>query len=73
MTPTQLKQWRKSLSYSQERAAKELGCSRRALQNWEGGYSLIPKYISLACDYLLTRRICAPIFNHQDGKQEFNP
>jgi DNA-binding XRE family transcriptional regulator len=53
MTPTQLKDWRKALSYSQERAAIALGCGRRSIQLWENGTNEIPKYICLACAYLL--------------------
>lgn len=49
MTAQSLKDWRKRLGLSQTKAAEELGCGRRSLQQWESGANQIPKYIALAC------------------------
>lgn len=48
MTAAELKKWRERLHLSQADAARQLGCSRRSLQNWESGKHDIPKYIAMA-------------------------
>jgi len=48
MTAAQLRQWREQLKLTQGDAANKLGCSRRALQNWESGTQDIPSYIAMA-------------------------
>lgn len=48
MTSDELRRWREALSLSQQAAAERLGCSRRALQNWEAGVQDVPAYIALA-------------------------
>jgi len=48
MTPDELKAFRKRHHYSQATAAKALGCSLRAITNWERGKLPVPEYIALA-------------------------
>ncbi|HUS96053.1 MAG TPA: helix-turn-helix transcriptional regulator, partial [Hyphomicrobiaceae bacterium] len=45
MNTKQLKDWRKQAGLTQVEAAKMIGCSRRALQNYEAGRR-IPKNIA---------------------------
>jgi DNA-binding XRE family transcriptional regulator len=49
MNGTDLKEWRKRLSFSQDKAATEIGCARRSIQEWEKGVRPVPRYIALAC------------------------
>lgn len=49
MTSQSLAAWRKAREMSQTALADALGCSRRALVNWETGVYAIPRYIALAC------------------------
>ena len=46
--------WREQMGYTQLDAANELGCSRKALINWEKGRHEIPRYIGLAMGALAT-------------------
>lgn len=48
MTPESLLAWRKARELSQETLALQLGCSRRAIVNWEAGKTSVPRYIALA-------------------------
>lgn len=48
MTAAQMKYWREQLKLTQSQAAGKLGCSRRALQQWESGKNKIPGYIAMA-------------------------
>lgn len=48
MTPDSMIAWRKARGWSQQTLAEALGCSRRAITNWEGGTNAIPPYIALA-------------------------
>lgn len=48
MTPKELKEWRKRMRFSQEKAAELIGCSKRAIQLWEAGKNKIPKYVAMA-------------------------
>ena len=49
MTGSQLKEWRKRLRLSQAKAAEALGCSRSAIQSWEGRPTeRLPKWAALA-------------------------
>ncbi len=59
MTPAQFKDWRLSLTWSQEDAAKALGMSRGAIGNYETGRRRednrpveIPLVVEYACKYL---------------------
>jgi DNA-binding transcriptional regulator YiaG len=38
VTPTELRTWRRALEWTQERAARHLGFSRRTYEKWEQGY-----------------------------------
>lgn len=49
MTGESLLAWRKARGFSQADLAAALGCSRRALVNWEAGVYAVPRYIALAC------------------------
>ena len=49
MTRESLLAWRKAMGMSQAALAEALGCSRRALVNWEAGVYPVPNYIALAC------------------------
>lgn len=49
MNSADLKSWRKRLSLSQGEAARALGLSLRAIQNYESGLRRIPKHLALAC------------------------
>ncbi len=53
MQPNDLIAWRRRLDYSQNDAARALGCGRRSVQMWECGYNAIPLYIELACRQIL--------------------
>ena len=48
-SPAGLKAWRERQQIDKARAATRLGCSRNAYSRWEGGLSVIPLYIMLAC------------------------
>lgn len=48
MTSAALRQWREQRGLTQAQAALQIGCSRRALQQWESGASAIPPYIAMA-------------------------
>jgi predicted transcriptional regulator len=52
MTPTQLRDWRERVNMSQRDAAACIGCSRRALQKWETGDTIIPLYIESNCAFI---------------------
>lgn len=49
MAPADLRAWRARLGLSQAEAARRLGVSRRAFQNYEAGARAIPKPVALAC------------------------
>ena len=49
MTAAGLKAWRERLKFSKTQAARELGCSRQSIYEWESGRSPVPRYITLAC------------------------
>ena len=48
MTPAELKTWRKSLGWSQQKAASALGISRFQILRYEHGTAVIPKLVELA-------------------------
>jgi transcriptional regulator with XRE-family HTH domain len=48
MTAESLLAWRRGLGLTQVDAAAALGCSRRAIQQWEAGIRAAPRYIALA-------------------------
>ena len=48
MTANSLSEWRKTRGLTQQALADAIGCSRRAVVNWEGGAHAIPAYIALA-------------------------
>jgi DNA-binding XRE family transcriptional regulator len=49
VTKTDLIEWRRRLSLTQEQAAGSIGCSKRSIVIWEQGARDVPKYIALAC------------------------
>jgi transcriptional regulator with XRE-family HTH domain len=49
MTANDLISFRKRFRFSQKRCAKELGCSPRAIYNYEHGLYPIPDMLALAC------------------------
>lgn len=49
MTAESLLAWRRRYGLTQKAAAEAIGCSRRALQQWEAGTHPVPRYIALAC------------------------
>jgi DNA-binding XRE family transcriptional regulator len=51
----QLKNWRKTLGYTQEEAAREFGVTRPTVQNWEYEITSIPFAVELASKNLLRR------------------
>jgi transcriptional regulator with XRE-family HTH domain len=55
MSPTELKEWRKTLGYTQVEAAEKLGVSRVTVQNWEGGATPIPPALQSHCAELERR------------------
>lgn len=48
MTCDSLANWRRERGMSQTALAEAIGCSRRAIVNWETGITAIPRYIALA-------------------------
>lgn len=48
MTAESLKAWRERLHFSKTQAARELGCSRQSIYDWEAGTYPVPRYIELA-------------------------
>jgi len=48
MTPEQLRQWRDSNGYSQQRLADALGVFRETIARWETGVREIPSFLHLA-------------------------
>ena len=47
--------WRTSRGMTQEALGDALGCSRRAISNWEGGVTRIPRFIELGLEALAAR------------------
>lgn len=52
LTKEELKEWRESVGWSQERLARELEVSRVSVSNWESGFRPITKTLSLAISKL---------------------
>lgn len=49
MTGKDLKEWRERFKLSQQRAADLIGCSRRAISQWESAPDeRVPKWLSMA-------------------------
>jgi DNA-binding XRE family transcriptional regulator len=48
MNPRAFKVWRRRLGYTQERAAKALGVTRRVVAGWETNETPIPHMVTLA-------------------------
>src|SRR6516164_8102164 len=48
MTPQELKEWRKDLDFTQERAARALGVTLRGYAKWEAGSAPIAERVDLA-------------------------
>ncbi len=48
MTPEDLKEWRKTHSYTQQGLADTLGVIRLTITRWENGTRAIPKLLELA-------------------------
>lgn len=55
MTPTDLRQQRKSLGLSQEALATLLGCHKQAVYYWETGKRPIPQMLELAMQAIKQR------------------
>jgi DNA-binding XRE family transcriptional regulator len=55
MNGIELKEWRKLLGYTQEKAANEFGVTRPTIQNWEYGITHIPVAVELASRQLMRR------------------
>jgi len=55
MTPQELRDWRKSLKYTQEQAASALGASLRGYTKWEAGDAPIGERLQLAAEAHLRR------------------
>jgi DNA-binding XRE family transcriptional regulator len=51
----ELKNWRRTLDYTQEEAAKAFDVTRATIQNWERGTTSIPKTIEIASKVYLRR------------------
>ena len=51
-TAEDLAEWRSRMGYSADDAAKQLGCAKQSVYNWERGDEPPPRYIGLACDAL---------------------
>ena len=55
MNGLELKEWRKLLGYTQERAAHEFEVTRATIQNWEYAITAVPVAVDLATRQLLRR------------------
>jgi DNA-binding transcriptional regulator YiaG len=55
LTGERLRAWRELWEMSQEQLARELGCSKRALQKWEAGETRVPRYVAMAGAAVLHR------------------
>jgi transcriptional regulator with XRE-family HTH domain len=55
MDPANFLKWRKALQYTQPEAGEKLGVDRSTIQNWERGFTRVPRIVELACQQL-TRR-----------------
>jgi transcriptional regulator with XRE-family HTH domain len=52
MEPAIFRKWRKALRYTQPEAGKKLGVDRSTIQNWERGFTRVPRMVELACPQL---------------------
>jgi DNA-binding XRE family transcriptional regulator len=64
MNGTELREWRRSLGYTQEQAAKEFEVTRATIQNWEYGITTVPRAVELASRQIL---------RHWKRRLEFGP
>lgn len=64
MNGTELREWRRSLGYTQEHAAKEFEVTRATIQNWEYGITAVPRAVELASRQIL---------RHWKRRLEFGP
>jgi transcriptional regulator with XRE-family HTH domain len=55
MTPTQLKDWRLDLAFSQFKLARLLGVHRRTISAWEHARQAMPPFLGLALAELKRR------------------
>lgn len=49
MSPSQMKNIRITLNWSQEHLARQLGISLRSISRYEAGHTPIPNPVSIAC------------------------
>ncbi len=49
MTALDMIDFRRRFGWTQQEAARALGCSPRAIVNWEKGITNVPESIALAC------------------------
>ena len=55
MNGSDLREWRRLLGLTQEKAAKEFEVTRATVQNWEYGITTVPRAVELASRQLLQR------------------
>lgn len=51
-----LKEWRRSLGYTQDIAADQIGVPVATLRNWEQGVSPLPLTVEYLMDYIIGAR-----------------
>jgi DNA-binding XRE family transcriptional regulator len=52
MDSVDFRKWRKMLCYTQPEAGGKLGVDRSTIQNWERGFTPVPRTVELACAQL---------------------
>ena len=62
MEPAIFRKWRKALRYTQPEAGKRLGVNRATIQNWERGFTRVPRMAELACPQLTRKWKQSPEF-----------
>lgn len=56
MTAVQFRRWMAAMGYTAEKAADELGLSRRTVAYYRAGEQEIPRVVELACEALTNRK-----------------
>lgn len=54
--------WRKTLRYTQPEAGEKLGVDRSTIQNWERGFTRVPRIVELACQQITRKWKQCPEF-----------
>src|SRR3954451_20093855 len=62
MKPESFRKWRKALRYTQPAAGKKFGVDRSTIQNWERGFTRVPRMAELACPQLTRKWKQSPEF-----------